>query len=295
LLIVVPLVVVLLGAVVWWLVGRTLHPVEAIRAEVANIGATELDRRVPTPDTDDEIARLASTMNAMLDRLEDAVRKQQRFVADASHELRSPLTRIRTEVEVALADNGHDDSAAILASVLEETGELQRLVADLLHLARSDAGLTSSKREVVDLDDLVFQEARRLRADGYQVDIDRLSAAQVSGDAYQLTRVVRNLLDNAARHANQLVTIELGEAGGWARLVVSDDGHGVPAADRERIFERFTRLDDARTRDHGGAGLGLAIARDIVDAHGGQLVLTDSGRSTGACFVATIPSNEPRR
>ena len=295
LLIVVPLVVLLLGAVVWWLVGRTLQPVEAIRTEVATIGATELDRRVPAPDTDDEIARLASTMNAMLDRLEEAVRQQQRFVADASHELRSPLTRIRTEVEVALADNGHDDSAAILDSVLEETGELHRLVADLFHLARSDAGMTSSRREVVDLDDLVFREARRLRADGYQVDIDRLSAAQVSGDAYQLTRVVRNLLDNAARHANQLVTIELGEAGGWARLVVSDDGPGVPPADRERIFERFTRLDDARTRDHGGAGLGLAIARDIVDAHGGQLVLTDDGRSTGACFVAIIPSNEPRR
>lgn len=289
LLIIVPLVVLVLGAVVWWLVGRTLRPVEAIRTEVATIGAARLDRRVPTPDADDEIARLATTMNAMLDRLEEAARQQQRFVADASHELRSPLTRIRTEVEVALADAAQGSTAPILESVLEETDELQRLVADLLLLARSDAGMSSGSREAVDLDDLVFREARRLRADGQAVDLDRLSAAQVLGDPHQLTRVVRNLLDNAARHATQVVTIELSESDGEARLVVSDDGPGVLPAERERIFERFTRLDDARSRDHGGVGLGLAIARDIVEAHGGRLVLADNAGTGGATFVATIP------
>lgn len=292
LLLVIPIVVLVLGGIVWWLVGRTLRPVEAIRTEVAAIGAAQLDRRVPVPDSDDEIGRLASTMNAMLDRLQRAATPQQEFVADASHELRSPLTRIRTEVEVALTQHRGNDRGTfdrVLTSVLDDTGELQRLVDDLLHLARSDAGLRSGVRQPVDLDDLVFREAGRLKDGGHEIDLTNVSAAQVIGDPAQLTRVVRNLLDNATRHARQVVRVELSEVGGVARLVVIDDGPGVPIPERERIFERFTRLDDARTRDDGGAGLGLPIARDIVEAHGGELVLSVDDGVDGACFVVRMP------
>jgi signal transduction histidine kinase len=285
--------VALLGVVVWWLVGRTLRPVEAIRSEVAEIGATELHRRVPEPATGDEIARLATTMNAMLARLEDATRQQQRFVADASHELRSPLTRIRTEAEVALAGvdrAGRDgvDVEATLASVLEDTAELQHLVDDLLHLARADAGAAAVQRRPLDLDDVVMREVDRLRAGGHRIDPSAVSGAHVVGDAPLLARAVRNLLDNAVRHARQSVRVELGERDGVAVLVVRDDGPGIPADDRERVFERFTRLDDARTRDGGGIGLGLSITREIVEAHGGTIRIADDG--PGATFVVELPA-----
>jgi signal transduction histidine kinase len=287
----VPLVVMVLGVVVWWLVGRTLRPVEAIRSEVATIGVTELHRRVPEPETGDEIARLAATMNAMLARLEQATRQQQRFVADASHELRSPLTRIRTETEVALAgvDRAGTDAVdveATLASVLEDAAELEHLVDDLLHLARADAGAAAPQRRPLDLDDVVMRELERLRAGGHRIDSSAVSGAQVMGDASQLARAVRNLLDNAVRHARSSVRVELGEHDGVAVLVVQDDGPGIPAADRERIFERFTRLDDARSRDGGGTGLGLSITREIIEAHGGTIRVEVEG--SGAAFVVEL-------
>jgi signal transduction histidine kinase len=287
----VPIVVVVLGVVVWWLVGRTLRPVEAIRSEVAAIGASELHRRVPEPATGDEIARLATTMNAMLARLQDATEQQQRFVADASHELRSPLTRIRTEAEVALegverAGPGAADTEATLASILEDAAELQRLVDDLLHLARADAGAATPERRPLDLDDVVMREVDRLRAGGHRIDPSAVSGAHVMGDATQLARAVRNLLDNAVRHARSSVTVELGEHDGVAVLAVRDDGPGIPAADRERVFERFTRLDDARSRDAGGSGLGLSITRQIVEAHGGTIRVDTDG--TGAAFVVEL-------
>lgn len=287
----VPLVIAAVALIVWWMVGRTLRPVETIRREVADIGAADLHRRVPAVPGDDEVARLAQTMNAMLDRLEDAARRQRTFVADASHELRSPLTRMRTELEVALAHLGDTDPEATLSSALEEVTGLQRLVSDLLHLARSDAGMASGRRVPVDLDDIVLRETRRLRSDGHTVDLGGVSAARVDADADQLTRAVRNLLDNAARHADGRVVVTLGEVRGEARLTVADDGPGIAVADRERIFERFTRLDDARTRDAGGSGLGLAIARDVVEAHGGTVVLDDGdGVASGARFVVTLPT-----
>ena len=190
LLLVIPFVVLVLGVIVWWLVGRTLRPVEDIRREVAAIGATELDRRVPTPDGDDEIARLASTMNAMLDRLQLASNRQQQFVADASHELRSPLTRIRTEVEVAITQHRGNDRGVfdrVLTSVLDDTGELQRLVDDLLHLARSDAGLRSGVPDNPSISTTwCFREAGRLKDGGHEIDLTNVSAAQVIGDPAQL-------------------------------------------------------------------------------------------------------------
>ncbi|MCB0996433.1 MAG: HAMP domain-containing histidine kinase [Acidimicrobiales bacterium] len=289
LLVAVPATVAVLGLLVWWLVGRTLRPVEAIRAEVADIGGSELHRRVPVPATGDEIARLASTMNDMLDRLEASTIRQRRFVADASHELRSPLTRIRTEVEVALARPDDLDGEATLRSVSAESEALQRLIEDLLQLARVDDGTALARREPVDLDDVVIREARRARAAGHRVELDGVSGAQVLGDSDQLTRVVRNLLDNAVRHAEHRVRLSLAEIDGVATLTVSDDGLGVPDDQRDRVFERFARLDDARTRHDGGTGLGLAIVREVVIRHDGS-VTVDDAPGGGARFTVRIPA-----
>jgi signal transduction histidine kinase len=260
-----------------------------MRAQMAEITASNLGGRIPEPGTGDEIDRLARTMNETLARVEDAVRQQQRFVADASHELRSPLTRIRTELEVDLAQPGGDaDPTATERSVLVETIGLQRLVDDLLHLARSDADATEIVGVSVDLDDIVLGETRRLVERGeVNVDSRRVSAANVTGVPSQLTRAVQNLLDNAERHASTTVTITLSETDGVARLTVSDDGAGIPEDKRNEVFERFTRLDEARTRDAGGTGLGLAITRDIVERHGGTIRLAD-GPAT--IFVVELPA-----
>jgi len=288
--VVVPIVALLLAALIWWLVGRTLRPVEAIRAEVADIGGSGLHRRVPVPPGDDEIARLALTMNTMLERVDDAAQRQARFVADASHELRSPLTRIRSELEVDLASAEDADLGATHRSILQETLGLQRLLEDLLQLARTDAGAPpAASWSRVDLDDIVLGLARRLRADrGVAVDIAGVEAVQVIGREAQLARAVGNLADNAARHAARMVTLTLVERDHMAVLSVGDDGPGIPPEDRERMFERFTRLDDARTATTGGAGLGLAITRDIVERHGGT-VTVDSDHHPGARFVVTLP------
>ena len=283
----VPAVVVVLGALTWWLTGRTLRPVEKMRRELAEITGTNLGRRVAEPATGDEIDRLAHTMNDTLDRLEDAIRRQQRFVADASHELRSPLTRIRTELEVDLATGEPSDPTRTEQSVLNETIDLQRLVEDLLHLARGDDGIFDSDFRPVDLDDIVLREARRLRERGrVAVDLKGVAAAQTIGDPHQLARAVRNLFDNAERHAASTVTVGLAESEGRVQLTVSDDGNGISPEDRDAIFERFTRLDDARTRDTGGTGLGLAIVRDIVQRHHGTVEL-DNGADTR--FMIELP------
>jgi signal transduction histidine kinase len=289
LLIAVPLATASLAALTWWLVGRTLRPVEGIRREVADIGGTDLNRRVPEPATDDEIARLARTMNEMLDRLETAVARQQRFVADASHELRSPLTRMRSEVEVDLAHPDRSDPRATHRSVLEELIGLQRLVDDLLHLARADAGADPIVRQPIDLDDLVLRDARRLQAESdLEVDVSAVGAARVEGDPRQLARAVANVGDNAARHAASRVALSLAADTDRAVLAVTDDGPGVPAEQRERIFERFARHDESRTRASGGTGLGLAIAREIVERHGGSITV-DPAVTTGARFVIQLP------
>lgn len=290
----VPVVLFVLATLIWLLVGRTLRPVEAIRAEVAEISGTDLHRRVSDPGTEDEIAGLARTMNAMLDRVEGAAERQRHFVADASHELRTPLARIRTELEVDLAHPGGADPLATHRSVLEEATGLQGLVEDLLHLARSDGGGTSGRVDNVDLDDIVFSRAGVLRADGrLSVDVKGVAAAQVRGDASHLDRVVGNLADNAARHASSRVTFTVAEEDGVAVVTVSDDGSGIPADQHERVFERFTRLDDARHGTTGGAGLGLAIARDIVVRHGGSLVV-DPDYRTGARLIMRLPLERPR-
>ena len=286
-----PLLLLALAAVLWWIVGSTLHPVEAIRTEVAAIGGRNLHRRVPVPTGDDEVARLARTMNDMLERVDDAAQRQQRFVADASHELRSPLTRIRTELEVDLAHPDQADLLATHASVLDETVGLQRLADDLLLVARSDEGAVGESRsEVVDLDDIVLRVARRLRADDrVRVDLSGVGAGRVVGDRDQLARLVGNLADNAVHHAASTVELSLTERDRQVVLAVQDDGAGVPEGQRERIFERFARGDSARHAG-GGTGLGLAIARDIAAAHAGTLELDST--APGARFVLTLPALE---
>jgi signal transduction histidine kinase len=283
----IPLMASVLAAVVWWLVGRTLQPVERIRRAVASMTGVELAARVPEPGGDDEIDRLARTMNAMLERLEEATARQRRFVADASHELRTPLTRMRSELEVDLAHPDAADCQATHRSVLDELTALQRLSENLLLLARVDERAAPRASDVVDLDAIVLDEARQFRPT-VAIDTTNVSAAQARGDADQLRRVIRNLLDNAARHARRRVTIELGESPSGATLVVADDGPGIPVEDRGRIFQRFTRLDEGRDAATGGAGLGLAIAGELVERHGGNIEVEDQATG-GARFVVRLP------
>jgi signal transduction histidine kinase len=289
----VPLVALALGGLTWWLVGRTLRPVENMRREMLRISGSNLSGRVNEPGTGDEIARLAQTMNGTLDRLESSAIRQRRFVGDASHELRGPLTRIRTELELDLAHPERSEPLATHQNVLSETVGLQFLVDDLLLLASSDAQAIELNLALIDLDDVVLREARSVIERGrVRIDLHGVQAVQVRGDARKLARAVKNLLDNAERHATTSVAVTLeevdGEAGAGARLTVSDDGRGISPELREKVFERFTRLDEARTRDAGGAGLGLAIARDIVERHRGTLMLAD-GPTTR--FVIELPNS----
>jgi signal transduction histidine kinase len=283
-----PALLALLGILTWVVTGRALRPVEAIRQEVEAIGGEDLHRRVPEPTSEDEIGRLARTMNAMLARLEDATDRQQRFVADASHELRSPLTGMRTQLEVDLEHPELADWQATERDVLTDTIRMQRLVDDLLAIAVVDAAsLDAAHREPVDLDEIVLAEARRLHTStSLTVDTRGVSGAQVDGNADQLLRVVRNLLDNAARHARSRVEVSLTESNTDVTLRVVDDGPGIPAADRARVFERFARLDDSRASDRGGAGLGLAIVHDVVAAHGGSVAVENA---PGAAFTVVLP------
>ncbi|HSE09592.1 MAG TPA: HAMP domain-containing sensor histidine kinase [Nocardioidaceae bacterium] len=287
----IPVVTGLLALLVWWLTGRMLRPVEAIRREVESIGGDELHRRVPIPTSEDEIARLASTMNEMLGRVQEATERQRRFAADASHELRGPLTRLRASVEVALAHAETVDPKVMARELLADTVELQKLVEDLLFLARSESGSLTGPSRPVDLDDLVLEEAESLRRRGVvQVDVRAVSAARTKGDPDQLARVIRNLSGNAERHAARNVSFELRETNGWSELVVADDGPGIAPDFRDAVFERFTRLDEARSRDHGGSGLGLAIVHDIVTRHEGTVAIADN--EPGARFVVRLPRED---
>lgn len=285
-----PLLVALVAVTTWVAVGRALRPVAAIAAEVSSITDAELDRRVPEPDSDDEIGRLARTMNAMLARLQQTRDRQRQFVSDASHELRSPIATIRHELEVALAHPEGADLGRLASDLLEEDLRMQRVVDDLLLLARSDEGDDPSARRPVDLDDLALAEARGLRSErALRVDTSGVQAARVVADPHQLSRAVRNLVENAGRHARSLVRIVVRLDGSEAVLCVDDDGPGVAEADRSRVFERFTRLDDARARSGGGAGLGLAICAGVVGRHGGRIVCLESPDG-GARFEVRLPA-----
>jgi signal transduction histidine kinase len=370
-----PTVVVLVGGVAWLLVGRALRPVEAIRAEVEAIGGATMHRRVPEPGGHDEIGRLARTMNAMLARLEAAAVERRRFVSDASHELRSPVAAIRTDLEVALIEGDDADWPTVARAVLGEEGRLERLLDDLLVLAAGDeTGPTGpgaaaplaapATADPVDVTSVVRAEAARARrvpvhvvdpaargappppglpgpdrpdgfdgpsgsdaphgahgpagADGPAGPADPPDGAEgpagadapaaahgsdgpaetqgvalASADPADVRRIVAHLVDNAARHARTQVTVTV-TPGPPVTVVVDDDGPGIAEADRERVFERFARLDDARSRDAGGAGLGLAVVRSLVTRLGGTATATAAPPPAGgARLTVTLPAPGP--
>jgi signal transduction histidine kinase len=285
------IVLAVVAFVTWRIVGRALAPVEAIREEVDTISVGELDRRVPDAGADDEIGRLASTMNRMLERLEAGRDRERRFVSDASHELRSPVTSIRAHAELALRHPDRTDLPTLAGVAHEEALRLQRIVEDLLLLARIDEGTVQPRREPVDLDDLVHEEAARLTAMSSQrVVAERVEGLRLEADRGQLERVLRNLGENATRHARSTIALELRRGNGAAVLAVEDDGEGIADGDRERVFDRFVRLDEARERDRGGSGLGLAIVREIATLHGGSVAVTD-GSLGGARFEVRLPAS----
>jgi signal transduction histidine kinase len=285
----VPALVVLVGVVTWIMTGRALHPVERMRAEAHTITVTGLDRRVPIPHGRDEIHRLALTINEMLQRLEASVLRQRQFVSDSSHELKSPLAALRTILEVA-ERNPDPVPAETLGDLLAEVGRLERLVEGLIYLAAFDEGRPTSLVEVR-LDQVAQDEIASVhRNGGLVVDSSSLVPVVVSGDRHQLSRLVRNLLDNAVRFADAGVWIETRDVDGWVFLTVSDDGPGVPISDRSLVFERFIRLDESRDRQSGGAGLGLAVAAAIASAHGGELGMIESLHG-GASFQARFPTH----
>lgn len=285
----VPIAVALIGVVVWAVAARALGPVDRIRRQVDHVGADTLDQRVPRTGNDDEIDRLAATMNRMLDRVEEGYRTRQRFVSDASHELRSPLATMRQYAELERAHPGAAPPGELADVVLGEGARMQEIVEGLLLLAKLDEGSAQSgARGDVDLDDLALAEASRIRALGTaSVDGGGIGPARVSGDSRLLARAVRNLVDNAVRHARSTVALGTAVNGGSALLWVDDDGDGVPESERERVFERFTRLDEARSRDAGGSGLGLAIVAEIVRTHGGS-VRVENAPLGGARFVIVL-------
>jgi signal transduction histidine kinase len=269
----------------WWLAARRMRPVEQIRAELDEINAADLHRRVSVPPRRDEYHSLVMAVNATLDRLEAAVEQQRRLVSDVSHDLRSPIAGLRAELEAALIDPEGADLRAALGKTLKNTERLQNIVTELLALARREAGLPG-RSERVDLGDLAEREvARRPRRIAAKVDAEPGVVARVNN--VDVGRVLTNLLDNAARHADSEVIVTVRREGGVAVVEVFNDGEAIAPEDRERIFERFIRLPASRKRDSGGTGLGLAISRDLARAYGGSLTLADD--DLGTRFVLTLP------
>ncbi len=282
----IPLLVLSAGVMTWVIAGRTLAPVASMTRRVRELSATTIDARVTVPDSGDEIAELAETMNDMLDRLQGASVAQRQFVSDASHELRSPVATIRAQLETALRYPDDVDWVEVAKIVLNEDERLDHLVANLLAMARLEEGRLGPRTEV-DVEDIVMAQA--LRVGSVQFDTSAVSAGRVWGNVGELTSVVRNLVDNAVRHASSKVTLSVRDNGPWVVIRVGDDGEGVEVADRERIFGRFARLEEGRSRDGGGAGLGLALSRRLAESHGGRIHVEDVGGG-GACFVVSLPS-----
>jgi signal transduction histidine kinase len=268
-----PIIIAVAAAASYWLVRRSLQSVDAIRSRVAEISTSDLAERVPVPSSRDEIAALAVTMNEMLVRLEAGHRAQQRFLGDASHELRSPLATIISGLEVAEA---HPELLnAQLANLLPEAQRMRTLIEDLFLLARADEQNLLRHKEEMSLDELAEVEAARARREGGCTVHTDICPARLTGDPAALSRMIRNLVDNAVRHANSCIAIEVGSRNGTVIVTVSDDGPGIAPAERSRVFERFVRLDPDRSRSGGGAGLGLAIVAEIVAAHCGTVSIED--------------------
>jgi signal transduction histidine kinase len=285
----VPLLLAGTMALIWFVVRSAIRPVDRLRAEVDAVSPSNLSARVTAPPVDDELGRLARTMNSLLERLQGSSERQTRFVSDASHELRSPLATNRTRLEVALRSPTNVDWPAVAKNVLSENSRMERMVRDLLYLAKSDAGAAVTPFAHTDLDDVVMQEIESTRTfSRVPIQSSQVSAARIVGNADQLRRLIANLLENAQRHAERVVNVRLSEVNGHAELRVADDGPGIAEIDRERVFDRFTRLDHARARTDGGSGLGLSIVNEIAEAHQGTVAI-ESTPGRGATFIVRIP------
>jgi signal transduction histidine kinase len=286
-----PVLIALVAVLAWLSAGRALQPVERIRNRAARISGTNVEDRVPVPGGRDEIHDLAVTMNDMLGRLDEHQRSIRRFTADAGHELKSPMANIRALVETR--DPDAVDWTTLQARLVTESGRAAALVDDLLFLAAGDEGAVPPvEPTTVHLDDIVFDAAERLaEMEHISVDIGEVTPVPVVGDRVLLDRVVRNLADNAARHADGVVAFSLRGDPGSVELRICDDGPGIPVEDREAVFDRFHRLDAGRGRASGGTGLGLAIARRIVTDHGGTIAVED-GAAGGACLTVRLPRPE---
>jgi signal transduction histidine kinase len=289
-----PLFLAALAVVAWRVIGSALRPVEELRHGAEQIGGGSSAERLPVPPTRDEVAALATTLNGMLDRLAGAQAKQQAFVADAAHELRSPLASMRTQLEVAarLGDGGD-----LPAGVLPEVERLSALVEDLLVLARAGDDTSTRPAEDIDALDLLEHVARRYAAARVPVCVDVPAhrpgyvPPAVRAPRGEVVRAVGNLVDNAVRHAATGVSLAARTRGALVELTVTDDGHGIPEQERERVFDRFARLDEARDRDSGGSGLGLAITRELVRRSGGTVRLEDA--APGVRAVVSLPRAAP--
>jgi signal transduction histidine kinase len=284
----------MVAIVAWLTAGRTLRRVDRLCGEVAAITARGADgasgapaRRVLAAGSD-ELARLGSTLNQMLDSLARTAERQRRFVADAAHELRTPIAGLAASVEVAASQPQRPADDGFLTEQLGGLHALGHLVNDLLVLAALD-GHAPARHRPVDLSGVVADCVRLARTpSGVRIRADDLPSAVVGGDESQLSRIVANLIDNALRHARAEVAVDVVIEAGQVVVTVSDDGLGIPVADRERVWERFARLDDDRSRDGGGTGLGLALVRELAEAHGGTAAVTGS-QSGGARFEVSLP------
>ncbi|WP_370377576.1 sensor histidine kinase [Catenulispora sp. GAS73] len=294
-----PVLLLLAGVTVWLITGRALRPVEQIRHAVTEITSASLTRRVPEPGTDDEIGHLAVTMNDMLARLDESAQRQRRFVADASHELRSPLAAIRTTLEVGLA---HPDAApwpTIAQRAVEQARRLEDLTQQLLALAKTDDRQLAARARPVEitrlLDDIRATStttATSTTAGDAPIAIAVTAApGSIVGDPNHLERMFRNIIDNAVRYAHSVVDVTGEAEEDRIRVLIDDDGPGIPVEDRERVFNRFVRLDESRDRHTGNAGLGLAIAREIVAAHHGRIAISESPQG-GTRVTVELPREQ---
>ncbi|MEO7148241.1 MAG: HAMP domain-containing sensor histidine kinase, partial [Terrimesophilobacter sp.] len=288
----VPILIALVGVTVFVSAGRSLKPVDNIRRQAESIGS-DLRKRVPVPPSHDEVSRLAVTMNQMLDQLEMSAQKQKRFIGDASHELRSPLATLRAQVEISLAEPDTVNASDTLARVELQAIRMSDVIEDLLYLARVDEGGPRESHKQVDLDEVVLNEFRRLETAGQTaVHLVRLDGVRMAGSPRDLARMLRNIGDNAVRHARTGVWFALTSDADNAVITIANDGPPILVADQERIFDRFTRLDEARSRrpGDGGSGLGLSIAQEIAAAHGGNiLVASHTVPEDRTSFIVTLP------
>lgn len=266
-----PFLLLASGLLIWFGIGLALAPVESIRSRVDEIAGEDLAQRVPVPGGDDEITRMAKTVNEMLDRLEASSKFQQEFVSNASHELRSPLTTLLTTTERAKQNPEEANWSEVAEVVTREGRRLNQLIDDLFWLTRHDEGHIEQKMTDVDLDDLLFEEAQRVRSlSDFSVDVSNVTPIRVQGDPALLKRLLRNVVDNALRYVETQLVFSCSVDGDEAVLRVANDGEGVDVATSDVLFQRFVRADSARDRASGGTGLGLSIVQGIAERHGGR-------------------------